>query len=126
VLVSIVSNLVDNAIKYMGDVSVRQIVLRARRRGSKVRVEVVDTGPGIAKNLQQRIFEPHVRGGPTAAPGLGLGLATVRRLAGVPPPDRIRVTPCNWSRSVLRRASEGSHGHSRDDAAERVEAVDGG
>jgi signal transduction histidine kinase len=46
-----------------------------------VTIEVADTGPGIPEALREVIFLPHVRG-PTAAgrAGLGLGLATVKRL----------------------------------------------
>ena len=39
-----------------------------------------DTGPGIPPALGQRIFEPYVRGPNTGTPGIGLGLATVKRL----------------------------------------------
>src|SRR5256885_15977940 len=42
--------------------------------------EVEDTGPGIPPALGQRIFEPYFRGPNTGAPGIGLGLATVKRL----------------------------------------------
>jgi signal transduction histidine kinase len=81
VLASISSNLVGNAIKYMGEAVVRRIDLRVRRRGRHVRVEVEDTGPGIADGLREKVFDPHVRGASTSGlPGLGLGLATVRRL----------------------------------------------
>jgi signal transduction histidine kinase len=81
VLVSMLSNLVGNAIKYMGDAPVRRVTVRTRGAHRRVRVEVQDTGPGISKEMQQRIFDPHVRGVQATAPGFGLGLATVRRLA---------------------------------------------
>jgi signal transduction histidine kinase len=81
VLTSLVSNLVGNAIKYMGDAPIRGVVIRARSTGSRIRVEVEDTGPGVPEELQQRIFDPYVRGPEPTAPGFGLGLATVRRLA---------------------------------------------
>jgi signal transduction histidine kinase len=46
-----------------------------------VRIEVSDTGPGVPAELQARLFNPYVRAGSASIPGLGLGLATVRRLA---------------------------------------------
>lgn len=79
VLTSVISNLVANAIKYMGDAPVRRIELRALDAGDRWRVEVEDTGPGIPLEDQGRIFQPYVQLG-GSAPGIGLGLATVDRL----------------------------------------------
>jgi signal transduction histidine kinase len=45
-----------------------------------IRFEVEDTGPGLPPAFLPRAFDPYVRGAGTAEPGLGLGLATVRRL----------------------------------------------
>jgi signal transduction histidine kinase len=80
VLLSILGNLLRNAIKYLGDASDRKVSLRVRRRRGRVLFEVEDTGPGIPPSLGTRIFEPYVRGPNTGAPGIGLGLATVKRL----------------------------------------------
>ena len=80
VLASLLSNLLRNAIKHMGDSPRRQIVLRVSRVDGRVRFEVEDTGPGIEPELLAHVFDPYVRGSGTATPGLGLGLATVRRL----------------------------------------------
>jgi signal transduction histidine kinase len=80
VLTSLLSNLVTNAVKYMGGAPIRRIALRARDNRDSVRVEVEDTGPGIAPELRARVFDPYVRGAEAGIPGLGLGLATVRRL----------------------------------------------
>lgn len=79
VLASIVENLVRNAIKYMGDSQVRRIAIRATDRNDDVRIEVADTGPGIALDLLPHLFEPFVRG-KVGGDGAGLGLATVKRL----------------------------------------------
>jgi signal transduction histidine kinase len=65
----------------MGDAPVRRITIRARKLDSFSRVEVEDSGPGVPAQLQERIFDPYVRGAESTTPGLGLGLATVRRLA---------------------------------------------
>jgi signal transduction histidine kinase len=80
VLYSIASNLVANALKYLGDAPERKVHIRVRSRGAQLRVEVEDTGPGVPSALTRSIFEPYVRGPGTGKSGLGLGLATVKRL----------------------------------------------
>jgi signal transduction histidine kinase len=82
ILTSILSNLVRNAIQHMGSSTVRQIRVRSRgaERDDALRIEVVDTGPGVAEALVGSIFEPFVRGPEARHPGSGLGLATARRL----------------------------------------------
>jgi signal transduction histidine kinase len=45
------------------------------------RIEVRDTGLGVPPDLHDKIFERSVRGTQSSLPGLGIGLATVRRLA---------------------------------------------
>jgi signal transduction histidine kinase len=80
VLTSVVSNLLDNAIKYMGACRVRRVIVRAKQCGSRMRIEVRDTGPGVPRELAKSIFEPHLRGPESDLPRIGLGLATVRRL----------------------------------------------
>jgi signal transduction histidine kinase len=80
VLLSLVGNLLRNGIKYLGDAEVREVSLRVRQRRGRAIFEVEDTGPGIPQSLGNRIFEPYVRGPNTGAPGIGLGLATVKRL----------------------------------------------
>lgn len=79
VATSIVENVVRNAIKHMGDSSIRRVTIRVRRRDANACIDIEDTGPGIAPALQPRIFEPFVRGG-DGGDGVGLGLATVKRL----------------------------------------------
>ena len=80
VLACVLSNLIGNAIKYIGDGSERRVRVSARAKGAKVRIEVVDTGPGVPPDLRDRIFDPYVRATSSSLPGLGLGLATVHRL----------------------------------------------
>ena len=81
VLTSLISNLVGNAIKYMGDAPLRQVTISVRAGKGAVQVQVADTGPGIPRDQQAVVFEPYVRGQHATVFGLGLGLATVRRLA---------------------------------------------
>ncbi len=80
VLTSLIGNLVGNAIEHIGDGPTRRVELSACLRGATVRVVVEDTGPGVPDPLRDKIFQPFVKGHP-AVPGVGLGLATVRRLA---------------------------------------------
>ncbi len=81
VLTSLLANLARNAIKYLGDRPVRSVQIRARDRGRSIRVEVADTGPGLPPEIEKRVFEPYVRAPNASQPGVGLGLATVKRLA---------------------------------------------
>ncbi|MFN2546108.1 MAG: ATP-binding protein [Myxococcales bacterium] len=80
VLLSLLGNLLRNAVKYLGESTRREVTLRVRRRRGSVLFEVEDTGPGIPPTLGSRVFEPYVRGPNTGMPGIGLGLATVKRL----------------------------------------------
>ena len=50
----LVSNLVDNAIRYTPR---GRVLLGCRRRGGWLRIEVHDQGPGIPEALQHEIFE---------------------------------------------------------------------
>jgi signal transduction histidine kinase len=82
VLAVLLTNLVRNSLKYMGESVVRRVRVSARVRRAFVLFEVEDSGPGVPQDLGDRIFEPYVRGKATAAKrsGIGLGLATVKRL----------------------------------------------
>jgi signal transduction histidine kinase len=84
ILTSVVSNLVRNAIKYIGEGPGKRVVVRARAAGDGcVRIEVEDNGPGLPAELGSAVFEPYVRGSGSQAykPGIGLGLATVKKIA---------------------------------------------
>lgn len=79
VLASVLGNLVGNAIKYMRDAEPRRIVIRASSTEGRVRLEVEDSGPGLPEGSAACVFEPYVRADESTR-GLGLGLATVKRL----------------------------------------------
>jgi signal transduction histidine kinase len=79
ILTVLISNLVRNAIKYIGDGPSRDVTLRVFEQGNDVRIEVADTGIGVPPELRHAIFEPFVRGR-HAQSGVGLGLATVSRI----------------------------------------------
>jgi len=82
VLSIVLSNLVRNGIKYMGTGrgGLRRITVRGRTRTARLRVEVQDTGPGLPHGTERMVFEPFVRVAPEVRDGIGLGLATVKRL----------------------------------------------
>lgn len=80
VLFSLVSNLVRNAVKFMSDSELKVITVRVHERADTLRIEVEDTGPGVPLGMESAIFEPYVRADGLTQPGLGLGLATVKRL----------------------------------------------
>lgn len=71
------ANLLENALRYSGELPVS---VRIRRSGSRVDVRVVDQGPGIGAAERARIFEPFYRGSavggePWSGSGLGLAIA---------------------------------------------------
>jgi len=74
----VVQNLMANAIRYT---DTGRVVVGARRSGGSARIEVWDTGPGIAEADQGTIFEEFKRLDTAASSndGLGLGLAIVER-----------------------------------------------
>jgi two-component system phosphate regulon sensor histidine kinase PhoR len=83
-LEQMVSNLVDNAIKY-GRPGGR-VVVGVRRDGGEALLSVADDGPGIAPQDVPRVFERFYRGDKSRSPrqpGTGLGLAIVRHVASV-------------------------------------------
>lgn len=71
------TNLIDNAIGAMDGKG--QLIIRTRRYGSFIRVEVCDTGPGIPPEIMDRIWEPFFTT-KAVGEGTGLGLETVRRI----------------------------------------------
>ncbi|RZL89040.1 MAG: hybrid sensor histidine kinase/response regulator [Variovorax sp.] len=79
----ILSNLVDNALKFAPQGRVL-LAVRQRRGGAAWRLEVRDNGIGIAPEAQQRVFGDFEQIGNVERNlqrGHGLGLAIVRRLA---------------------------------------------
>ncbi|MEE9313823.1 MAG: ATP-binding protein [Rhizobiaceae bacterium] len=76
----LLQNLVSNAIKYTEKGAV---TLDARVKRNAIVFEVHDTGSGIDNSEREAIFQEFLRleAGKKAAPGLGLGLSIVKRLA---------------------------------------------
>lgn len=74
------SNLIGNAIKYMGDETPKKIEIRCRDAGRLFEFSVRDTGIGLRPQDCERIFRPFTQIDPRRAPGEGLGLTIVRKI----------------------------------------------
>lgn len=81
----VLGNLLSNAVKYTPAEGRITVSLARRdegpRAGGWVAVAVRDTGPGIAPEWREQIFEEFARAPGAAASGHGLGLAISRRIA---------------------------------------------
>jgi signal transduction histidine kinase len=79
-LAGALSAVVENALQHtpVGG----EVVLRCERDEARVSVHVDDSGPGVAPDEWQWIFEPFARGkvGQASANGVGLGLTIARRI----------------------------------------------
>jgi two-component system, OmpR family, sensor histidine kinase CiaH len=75
--------LLDNAIKYSPDGST--ITLKTKRQRSRVAIQVIDQGPGISKQEQQKIFRRFYRSDEarthSSGSGYGLGLEIAQNIA---------------------------------------------
>ncbi|MGE0022807.1 MAG: ATP-binding protein [Hyphomicrobium sp.] len=74
-------NLLVNAVQYTDR---GRVLLAARKVAGQVRIDVWDTGPGIAPQEQSRIFDEFHRGAAglrSRAGGFGIGLATISRMS---------------------------------------------
>ena len=79
----ILLNLVSNAVRYT---ETGGVVVGCRRKGDKLRIDVCDTGSGIAADQQRNIFNEFYQLVPkekSGRDGLGLGLAIVDRLGAL-------------------------------------------
>lgn len=75
-IIQVIVNLVDNAIKYTPQGST--ICIRGMKNGDKAQISVEDNGPGISDEMKDHIFEMFYTGKNTIADShrsLGLGLA---------------------------------------------------
>jgi PAS domain S-box-containing protein len=84
----VVGNLVGNAVKFTpsGQVTVRAGLARNPDGAMRLVIDVEDTGPGIAPDMQALMFEPFTQADDSMTRrfgGVGLGLAICRQLAGV-------------------------------------------
>lgn len=78
-LTTMVTNLVDNAIRYTSPGG--QVDVRLRASDTEVTLEVVDDGPGIPVADLDRVLDRFYRAGNTTGQGSGLGLAIAAKVA---------------------------------------------
>ena len=78
-LVRVVANLLDNALKYCPKGAT--IGLETRQDADAAVLTITDDGPGIAREVRHQILHARVRGPGAQGPGLGLGLALVAAVA---------------------------------------------
>ncbi len=78
-LVEAVQNLVDNAVKFMGDQPQPRVAVGARQDGEQFVFYVSDNGMGIAPQYQDKVFGLFEKLDPNSE-GTGIGLAIVKRI----------------------------------------------
>ena len=80
-IIQVIINLVDNAIKYTPPGS--EIVISSEKDGDMAAVEVADNGPGIADEAKDKVFEMFYtvnNGIADSRRSLGLGLALCKSI----------------------------------------------
>jgi len=103
-IAQVLSNLLDNAIKYCapGD----RLTLKLAPDADRILMRVADTGPGLPDDLKPEAFDRFTRAErDRATPGHGLGLALVRAIAArhgarltLPPTDKGFALEIRWPR----------------------------
>ncbi|HVS19497.1 MAG TPA: ATP-binding protein [Planctomycetota bacterium] len=73
---SLISNLVDNALRYAPHGS--EVTVKVARDASGTRMTVLDAGPGIPAAEREAVFERFQRASDDDTPGVGLGLAIAK------------------------------------------------
>ncbi len=76
-LAQLISNLLDNALKYSDDA----IDLLVQSNRTQLTVAVKDRGPGISETAQKHMFKPYTRSDQSGQRGAGLGLALCKAIA---------------------------------------------
>ncbi len=74
----VIMNLVRNAVDALANVERCELTVRTSLfKHSFVQIEVIDTGPGLAKEVAKRLFQPFVT---TKENGIGIGLSICRTI----------------------------------------------
>ncbi len=75
----VIVNLLRNAIEALDGRDVREITVASEPEGEKhIAIEVRDTGPGVAPEMLERLFQPFAT---TKQEGMGIGLSICRKIA---------------------------------------------
>ncbi|MBR0832133.1 histidine kinase [Bradyrhizobium manausense] len=75
---AMIRNLIDNALRFVPEGG--RIDVAIYQDGATCMLQIEDTGPGVAADEIDRIFEPFFRGQRPEGEGVGLGLAIVKRI----------------------------------------------
>ncbi|MBG0808192.1 hypothetical protein IY145_02060 [Methylosinus sp. H3A] len=71
-------NLIRNSRDAMNDSARRQLTIStSNEKQNSIRVDIADTGPGLSKTMQGKLFEPFAT---TKASGMGIGLSVSRSI----------------------------------------------
>ncbi|WP_371186632.1 PAS-domain containing protein [Thalassotalea maritima] len=79
----VLQNFIGNAFRYAAN---GKVLLGCRKRGQQLEIQVIDDGPGVAKDKQQFIFEQFTQlhtDSCSGAAGLGLGLNIAKSLSTI-------------------------------------------
>lgn len=81
-MVQVLTNLVDNSIKFGKASPVKRIAIRLQPEGRWMKIDVADTGPGIPRQALKKVFEDFYRVDSDltrSIRGTGIGLALVKK-----------------------------------------------
>ncbi|MBI5718467.1 MAG: PAS domain S-box protein [Burkholderiales bacterium] len=112
----ILANYLSNALKFTERGSVT--LLAQPRPGSRVRLSVQDSGPGVAPDLQGKLFEPFLQADSSTTRrfgGTGLGLSICRQLARLMDGE-VGVESAGARVSVIDGAIDGAKDSTKDSA----------
>lgn len=101
----VLSNIIDNALKYTpsgGEIEIQVGQTRIGSQGQMLGIAISDTGPGIPPQDLEHLFERHYRGvqAQSEIPGTGLGLAIARDLVEQMQGDIQVISPAQPSASA--------------------------
>jgi CheY-like chemotaxis protein len=110
-LKQVLLNLLSNAIKYNHDGGSVQVAFSAESSSGMVRVEVRDSGPGLSRSQQERLFQAFERldAGRSSVEGTGIGLALSKWLVDLMNGEiGVHSAPGEGSRFWVRLAMSGA------------------
>jgi two-component system sensor kinase FixL len=74
----VIVNLLRNAVEALDGRDVREITVASEAEGDRhIAIEVRDTGPGVAPEMLERLFQPFAT---TKQEGMGIGLSICRKI----------------------------------------------